>query len=97
MKKITVNSKKISHLFYKIYWFLLFGPMKDCRNEIKNNHRVYDNLGIIDTLGYNYEEGKYTFAYSEELGSYSGIKLPFGYAIYIYDDFIRFDKFNSLL
>lgn len=96
MKKIIYNT------IYKIWWCLLFSwPVYDYRREQTNNKRVYDNFGIIDTLGYNYSEGKYTYNYSDELGRYSGIKLAFGYCIEIlkYDNdiFISFKKFQSHL
>lgn len=97
---ILSRNRRIYNLIYKLYWFLLFKFPKDCNNLHSNNHRVYDHYGIIDTLGYNYDEGKYTFSYSEELGGYSGIILPFGWCLEFSDDpepYIKLRKFQSLL
>jgi hypothetical protein len=57
---------------------------------------VYDHLGMIDTLGYNCDETKYTKSFSEELGGWFAIKLPFGYAIQMIDYFEKGIKICKL-
>lgn len=42
-------------------------------------HREYDSLGIIDTLGYNSETGRFTASYSDELCCVWVIRIPFGW------------------
>jgi hypothetical protein len=96
----TISTKKwVYNLFYKLYWWLLFGPCHDSMREKSYRHNVYDNLGIIDTLGHSYSEGKFTYSYSEELGGYKGIKLPFGWCIEFdneWDVYVILKKFRSL-
>ena len=98
---VISNKKWVANLLYKIYRWLLFGPFHDSFKEKGFRHNVYDSLGIIDTLGYSYHEGKFTYSFSEELGSYSGIKLPFKYCIEFNTDsdncYVIFKKFSSLL
>jgi len=54
----------------------------DYTKMVRDNHRVYDHLGIIDTLGHNEERTVNSYHYSCEGGSiyciYSG-KLWFVY------------------
>jgi hypothetical protein len=97
----TISTKQWAYnLIYKLYWWLLFGPVPDSKNEKSYRHTVYDHLGIIDTLGHFYSEGKFTYSYSEELKSYQGIKLPFGYCLEFdneWEPYIILKKFHSLL
>jgi hypothetical protein len=62
-------------LFNLYLWLSKFGYYKS------NKNRVYDSLGIIDTLGSDSDDTRYTKSYSEELGSMFMIKLPFGYLL----------------
>jgi hypothetical protein len=100
MKTILIsNNQRVYNLVYKVYHWLLFGPLKDFKNEKSYKHNVYDKYDIIDTLGFRYDEGKYTFGYSEELNHYAGIKLPFGYCLEFgneWEIYIEFKKFKSL-
>jgi hypothetical protein len=88
------------NLLYKFYSWLLFGPIKECLREKGYQHNIYDNLGPIDTLGYSYHESRFTYTFSEELGGYRGIKLPFGWCLEFdneYEPYIVLKKFHSLL
>jgi hypothetical protein len=51
----------------------------------KSESRVYDSYGMIDTLGHNCNNTRFTWSYSEELGCVWGIKLPFNYSIELVD------------
>jgi hypothetical protein len=43
--------------------------------------RVYDHYDMIDTLGWDADNTRFTWSYSEELGCVHAIKLPFHYSI----------------
>jgi hypothetical protein len=53
-------------------WISKFGYRESSKNS------VYDNLGLIDTLGSHQDRTRFTKSYTEELGSIYSIKLPFG-------------------
>lgn len=75
--KIYRNKKScISELIYSIAFdvYLKISGMKfNAEESYKNN--VYDNYGIIDTLGNQGSDGKYTFSYSDELVYLFGFKI----------------------
>ena len=73
-------SKTFAFYFHELY---MWASSKD--NEEHSKNRVYDHLGMIDTLGWDKAEGNWTFNYSDE-GVYAyGFKLPFGYNVSIAD------------
>jgi hypothetical protein len=82
---------------FRVYLYLIkFGYS----NSIKN--RVYDNYGIIDTLGNESDNTRFTWSYTEEMGCVWAIKLPFKYSLMLVDYFekeIRLERtphyFNS--
>lgn len=46
------------------------------REETKtDSRRVYDSLGLIDTLGHDSTKGRFTFSYNDELTSHHGFIL----------------------
>lgn len=47
--------------------------------------RIYDYYGLIDTLGWNSDETRFTWSYSCEYGCIFAIKLPFNYNIKLID------------
>ena len=64
--------------------FRLFLKINNAKfNQLEcSSHRVYDHLGVIDTLGHNVENGRFTFHYSDELGCVFAIRfmgLQFSY------------------
>lgn len=78
--KNKLNKFAARKLFRLYLWLMKFGY------HYENNNRVYDSYGIIDTLGNSSDNTKFTYSYSEELGGYYGIKLPFKRAIEVWDN-----------
>ncbi|HLD89437.1 MAG TPA: hypothetical protein VI911_00195 [Patescibacteria group bacterium] len=70
-----------NQLFNLYLWLSKFGYY------LSNKNRVYDSLGLIDTLGSDSDDTLYTKSYSEELGSMFIIKLPFGYLLRLIEGF----------
>lgn len=68
-----------NYIYWKLFYVYLFLSRFGYSNSVKN--RVYDNYGIIDTLGNNVDNTRFTWSYSEELGCVHAIKLPFHYSI----------------
>jgi hypothetical protein len=66
----------IRESFFRIYLFL---GKYDNRQSYKNS--VYDQYGLIDTLGNRQEIGQLTGSYSDELTSSCWINLLFNYCI----------------
>jgi len=66
--------KRLGNWFFELYMYIRFNFDLDTENE---NHRVYDHLGIIDTLGYNREVGKWTRHYSDEMICIWSLRIPF--------------------
>lgn len=64
-----------NQLFNFYLWLSKFGYCESRKN------RLYDHLGLIDTLGNDSDETMFTRSYSEELGSMFMIKMPFGYLL----------------
>jgi len=81
MKKltITVNSTIKERIWWKLFNLYLF--LSKFGEADTNKQRHYDHLGEIDTLGWDSENTRFTFHYSEEMGSLYRIKLPFKYVI----------------
>ena len=73
-------TKPIYTSFYYVI-FRLYLKLIKYGYSSANKTRVYDNLGLIDTLGSDVEVTKLTRHYSDELTSIYAIKLPFGYNI----------------
>jgi hypothetical protein len=80
---IEVNNKQRDLLYsyiMKLYHFLhKYGYYTTAKN------RVYDNLGLIDTLGSNVDITRFTRSYSDELTSEYAVKLPFNYNLLLID------------
>lgn len=66
-------------IFWKLFSIYLFLSRFGYSNSNKN--RVYDSYGMIDTLGSDSNNTRFTWSYSEELGCVHSIKLPFNYSI----------------
>jgi hypothetical protein len=79
--KLITKNETICNIFFKIWMFVRYNRhfIHDSNNGEEYKHECYDNLGIIDTLGYRGSKGKYTYSHSEELGNLYGFFLPFGY------------------
>lgn len=68
--------ENIWHRLFNLYlWLSGWGKRTQQRS------RVYDHLGIIDTLGHSSDETFFTSSYDEELGSMFSIKLPLRFRI----------------
>lgn len=53
------------------------------QNSIDENNRVYDHLGMIDTLGYNSDRGCNHFSHSDEGGCIFGIRFLNKWYVYV--------------
>jgi len=72
----TAIKDRVINILHRIYLKLfLIGERKVEKN------RVYDNYGMIDTLGFDSDSNRFTYSYSDEFAYMFAIKLPFGYAI----------------
>jgi len=69
MEKILCKIYNSARWFYGLKW------IDRLNKPTYFEHNVYDSYGIIDTLGYHGYKGRWSYSYSEELGSSSKYKL----------------------
>ncbi len=69
----TKRLKKIGDRFFQ-FWLWLHLKLERVERE---DHRVYDHWGVIDTLGYSLDRTKWTRSYSEEGYSLYSLRIPF--------------------
>ena len=76
-RTFTLNkaSKLSSNLHYYAHRLYLAVFLKSWNKRESVRHRVYDNLGMIDTLGYNSDNGRFAYSYSDELCYVFGFKF----------------------
>ena len=72
--------KGITEIVSKVL-FNLYLKLQRFEKRQKTEQRYYDNLGLIDTLGFEADNGWLTRSYSDEITYQFAIKLPFGYEI----------------
>lgn len=89
MVKIIENHAVCEYVFQK-YLSLKFASLKKVEKRYADvtqdtKHRVYDHLGMIDTLGHDQEIGTLTYHYSCEMGSMFAVKTPTFWMLYIND------------
>jgi hypothetical protein len=65
------------------YVFIKYLNTIDYRDLTKHNKRVYDSLGIIDTLGYSMDKSCNSFSYSDEFASIYAIKSGKYWFVYV--------------
>ena len=75
MKKLEFSSDKNPIICRLIFWLYLKIVWREWNKEQSDKCRVYDNNGMIDTLGYNTSNGRFTYHYSDEIHCVYGIKV----------------------
>ena len=78
---ITTMKTRLYNLLGRVYMRL-----SRIGKEEKTENRVYDHLGMIDTLGFTAYRSRLTSSYSCEMGYYQRIYLPFNYMIELIDE-----------
>ena len=79
MRTIQFNKDECSRfIYYTIFKFWLWLLVQNFNKPVShNNSRVYDSLGLIDTLGFNSDRNTFTYSYSDELVYMWGFDLKF--------------------
>lgn len=83
--RITIKSnegfpRRIQHYLFNYFLFLrgLEHRLPILFQPVNHKHRIYDHLGLIDTLGYSYDGSRITENYScEMVDQFSFVVLPF--------------------
>jgi hypothetical protein len=79
MRTIQFNKDECNRfIYYTVYKFWLWLLVCNFNKPVsRNNSRVYDSLGLIDTLGFNSDKHKFTYNYSDEFVYLWGFSLKF--------------------
>ena len=87
MKIIQFNKGECIPFIYNLtYKFWLWLNFRKFNTEIRTyNNKVFDHLGLIDTLGCQGEVNRFTYNHSEELGYLWGFDLKFIHIEFIND------------
>lgn len=71
------------HIFFDFWLWLNNNKFLDGVHDCGGSTYV-DNLGVCDTLGCSWEQGRFCGCHSEELGSEYWVLLPFGFKLIYY-------------